>query len=210
MCLGGSGAESCMYFYLARLLHLQGSWWWTRTARVRRPVLSRRKTDVKQQTAECAGVHIMALLSHCRSSFLTYGSQGSHLERHDYASEIVLTAVNRLCRAKLPVSQRAEFCKQLSVSSSSLRTLTYSCCRDYSSYIHLCYLANANVDLASDRQRTLVECTFRSLCLWFSCWWLSHHLGKTTSCSLLKRSFSPRDGIHEIGFFQVLASHSPA
>lgn len=168
-----------MYFYLARLLHLQGSWWWTRTAHVRHPVVSRRKTDVKQQTAQCAGVHIMASLSRFRSSFLTYisGSQASHLERHDYASEIVLTAVNRLCRAKLPVSQRAEFCKQLSVSFSSLRTLTYSCCRDYSLHIHLWYVANANVDLAPDGQSTLVECTFRSLCLWFSCWWLSHHLG---------------------------------
>lgn len=72
------------------------------------------------------------------------------MERQGCASEIVLTVVSRLCRAKPPVSQRADFCKQLSVSSSSLRTLTYSCCRDYSSYIHLWYLANANVDLASD------------------------------------------------------------
>lgn len=160
MRLGASGAESCMYFYLEQLLRLQGCWRWTRTAHVRRPVLSRRKTDVKQQTAPCAGVHTMASLSWCRSSFLAYisGSQASHLERHYYASEIVLTAVNRLCRAKLPVSQRAEFCKQLSVSFSSLRTLTYSCCRDYSSYIHLWYLANANADFASDGQGTLVLC----------------------------------------------------
>lgn len=102
----------------------------------------------------------MAPLSRCRSSFLAYvsGSQASHLERHHYASEIVLTAVNRLCRAKPPVSQRAEFCKQLSVSSSSLRTLTYSRWRDYSSYIHLWYLADANVDFASDGQGTLVLC----------------------------------------------------
>lgn len=101
-------------------------------------------------------------------------SQALHLERRDYASETVLTAVNRLCRAKLPVSQREEFCKRLSVSSSSLCVLTYSCCRDYSSYVHLWYLSNADVDLASDGQRTRVECTCRGL--WFSCWSLSHHV----------------------------------
>lgn len=114
-------------------------------------------------------------------------SETSHLKRQGY----VLTAVNRLCRVKLPVSQRADFCKQLSVSSS-LRTLTYSCCQDYSSYIHLWYLANANVDVASDGQSALDECTYRFICMFSSC---DNHLFS------LREVLSPRDAFHEMEIF---------
>lgn len=61
------------------------------------------------------------------SSNILVGSKGSRLVGKSHASEIVLTAVNRLCGVKQPVSQRDDFCKQLSVSTSSLRILTYSC-----------------------------------------------------------------------------------
>lgn len=115
-------------------------------------------------------------------------SETSHLQRQDY----VLTAVNRLCRVKLPVSQRADFCKQLSVSSSSLRTLTYSCSRDYSSYIHLWYLANANVDLASGGQSALDECTYRLFCMFSSC---DNHLFS------LREVLSPTDVTREMEIF---------
>lgn len=123
-------------------------------------------------------------------------SETSHLQKQGY----VLTAVNRLCRVKLPVSQRADFCKQLSVSSSSLRTLTYSCCRDYSSYIHLWYLANANVDLASDGQSALDECTYRFLCMFCSC---DNHLFS------LREVLSPTDVSDEMEIFES-NFHKPA
>lgn len=64
------------------------------------------------------------------------------------ASEIVLTAVNRLCRVKQPVSQRADFRKQLSVSTSSLRTTTFSCCGIIFHTSSLSYQDDTNVPVS--------------------------------------------------------------
>lgn len=122
---------------------------------VKRAGLSQRKTDVSLQFSvsavaieitrplrgedvlvktggssalPCAGPNTgcTGLLSKALSSHTLTGSQSSCWVRKSYASEIVLTAVNRLCRVRQAVSQRADFCKQLSVATSSLRTLTYS------------------------------------------------------------------------------------
>lgn len=48
------------------------------------------------------GALVCTSLSRCRLPVLTYvsGSEASHSERRGYASEIVLTAVNRLCGCK--------------------------------------------------------------------------------------------------------------
>lgn len=66
------------------------------------------KTDVRQQTGRRAAVHLAQ--SRCRLPVLAYvsGAEASHSgERRGHASEIVLTAVNRLCGCKAACLSKA-------------------------------------------------------------------------------------------------------